>query len=258
MRGVRKGRRRDVNRFLEIRAFERVRFIENSQEAQNTFSEQRFDGDFPSWQIFFDDHLIEVGLASGANFGGIEQTLQAGSAGEEFIAIVGANDSLAGGKRKRLEYARIRNSEERGFGEWLERNRAEPRAGQTCIAEDFAGAEFAAAGFDAGGMVVRECEGAGNIGSAGSGTVSESEDAVNGQAALGFEYAGSGNLRRFEMRGECEVVPGVVQLMAAIGDEDELYAEFFSGGIERARLIAEFGSEEDESFWASHGGKKGF
>ena len=53
-------------------------------------------------------------------------------------------------------------------------------------------------------------------------------------------------------RGEREVVPRVIQLMAAVGDEDDLYAEFFGGGVEGARLVAEFGSEEEKSFWGRH------
>jgi hypothetical protein len=61
--------------------------------------------------------------------------------------------ALAGGKGEWLEDTGISDAKQRGFRHWKKRNGAEPGIPQTRIAEDFAHAEFVAAGFDGGWVV---------------------------------------------------------------------------------------------------------
>src|SRR5580704_324172 len=96
-----------VDCFLEIGAFERIGLVEDRQDAQRAFREQSFDGYFLAGQIPFDKDLIEMRLASGANFRRFQKPLDARGGGEKFFAIVCANHSLASRKREGFEHARI-------------------------------------------------------------------------------------------------------------------------------------------------------
>ena len=145
----------DVDRFFEVRTFQRIGLIENGEDAKVAVGEQAFDGDLCAGKVTFDDDLVEMRLAGGGDFGSGEETAYSLDGGEELGAIVGADDTLAGGKRERLEDARIGNAEQRGLWRRMQGNGAEPRRAEAGVAEDFAHAEFAAAGFDGGGMVVR-------------------------------------------------------------------------------------------------------
>jgi hypothetical protein len=54
------------------------------------------------------------------------------------------------------------------------------------------------------------------------------------------------------------IAPGIIELVAAIRDKDELKAQFLCGLVEAARLVAEFGGEDEESrhlrlFWKIRG-----
>jgi hypothetical protein len=49
------------------------------------------------------------------------------------------------------------------------------------------------------------------------------------------------------MNGDGAIAPGIVELVAAIRDKDKVDAELPRSFIEAARLIAEFGGEEEKS-----------
>src|SRR4029077_10858142 len=49
------------------------------------------------------------------------------------------------------------------------------------------------------------------------------------------------------MNGNRAVAPGIIELMAAIGNKHEIDAEPSSGFVEAAGLVAEFGGEDEES-----------
>ena len=105
-------RRRHVNRFFEVRPFERVGLIEDGQDAQHTFGQQPFNGHFRAFEIALHQHLVEMRFAGGANFRRVQQTLQPRRAGEELFAIVYTHDALAGGKRNGLKHAGITNAKQ--------------------------------------------------------------------------------------------------------------------------------------------------
>src|SRR5580658_7251228 len=62
-----------------------------------------------------------------------------------------------------------------------------------------------------------------------------------------FEHRVGSRLRRLEMYGNRAVAPRIVELVTAIRDKQEIDAELSSGLVEAARLVAEFGGEEQES-----------
>ena len=112
--------------------------------------------------------------------------------------------------------------------------------------EDFAHAEFAATSLNTGGMVVRDAQAASNIGCGRDGSIAKRKDPVDVQATLRFEDSAGGGLGCFEVHGEGVVVPGIVEAMAAVGNEEKLDAEFFRSGIEGPGLVAQFcGKEKD-------------
>ena len=116
--------------------------------------------------------------------------------------------------------------------------------------EDFAHAEFAATSLNTGGMVVRDAQAASNIGCGRDGSIAKRKDPVDVQATLRFEDSAGGGLGCFEVHGEGVVVPGIVESMAAVGNEEKLDAEFFRSGIEGAGLVAQFcGKEKDALAW---------
>src|SRR5215469_7610491 len=69
-----------------------------------------------------------------------------------------------------------------------------------------------------------------------------------------LHYRVRGFFRFFEMHRQGAIAPRVVQAMAAICDEAQLDSEFLCGGIERARLVAQFRRKYRYSWmWLSSG-----
>ena len=122
----------------------------------------------------------------------------------------------------------------------------EPRDGEACVAENLARAEFAAASCNACGMMVRDAQAASDQGRGRHGSISKSEDAVNGQSTLRFKDNAGCGIGCLEMHGEGLVVPGVVESPAAIGDKGEFNAQFLSCGVEGTSLVAQLcGKDKD-------------
>src|SRR5260370_30420099 len=119
-----------------------------------------------------------MGFTGGANFGRFEQTAKTIGGGSEFVAVVGANNTLTGRKRKRLQNARIGDSEQRRFGRRMNRDASKPRCWQVHITKYFAHSQLASAGFHGRGMVVVNSEAAGNIGSSNGGPVTQRKDYI--------------------------------------------------------------------------------
>src|SRR5260370_7638516 len=99
-----------------------------------------------------------MGFTGGANFGRFEQTAKTIGRGNKFVAVVGANDTLTGRKRKRLQNARIGDSEQRRFGRRMNRDASKPRCWQVHIPKYFAHSQLASAGFHGRGMGVVNSE----------------------------------------------------------------------------------------------------
>jgi len=61
-----------------------------------------------------------------------------------------------------------------------------------------------------------------------------------------LQYRMGSRVRRLEMYGDRAVAPRIVELVTPIRDEQEIDAALSSGLVEAARLVAEFGGEEQE------------
>src|SRR6266704_5225867 len=89
-----KSRRCDVDGFFEIGAFERIGLIEDREYFQSAIGKNSFNRDFPTRNVAFDEHLIEIRLASGKNLRGFKQAPDARSRREKLLTIAGAHNAL--------------------------------------------------------------------------------------------------------------------------------------------------------------------
>ena len=98
-------------------------------------------------------------------------------------------------------------------------------------------------------MIVKNSEAACGVGGGNSRTIAKSKNSIDVLmlTAHRFEYRIGCRVRRLEMDGNRAVAPRIVELMTAIRDEHEIDAELLSGFVEAARLVSEFGGEEEES-----------
>jgi hypothetical protein len=128
-----------------------------------------------------------------------------------------------------------------------------PRSEQAGFAEDFAGAKFAAASLDARGVVVRDAETARGVSGGESGAITDGENGPGWRSAKCLEHGARGSLGRLKMHGESAVVPGIGELMTAVGDVEKFNAERARGVLEAAGLVAELrGKEEDALGFGTH------
>src|SRR5260370_19236813 len=123
-----------------------------------------------------------MGFTGGANFGRFEQTAKTIGRGNKFVAVVGANDTLTGRKRKRLQNARIGDSEQRRFGRRMNRDASKPRCWQVHITKYFAHSQLASAGFHGRGMVVVNYQAAVYISSSNGGPADPRDRSFSPQA----------------------------------------------------------------------------
>jgi hypothetical protein len=93
-------------------------------------------------------------------------------------------------------------------------------------------------------MVVADSQAACSISSRDSRPVAEGQDAIDVFSANFFPHSISRYFRRFEMHGDGLIAPGIFQLMATVGDVDELQAEFAGSVFEAASLVSQFRREE--------------
>ena len=98
-------------------------------------------------------------------------------------------------------------------------------------------------------MIVENSESAGDVGGSNGRTIAESKNSIDVLMLIAhrFEYRIGCRVRRLEMDGNRAVTPWIGELVTAIRDEHEIDAELSSGFVEAARLVAEFGGEEEES-----------
>jgi hypothetical protein len=97
-------------------------------------------------------------------------------------------------------------------------------------------------------MVVRQTQTTSDICCGERRPVAESENAIDRIATTDFlQDRVGGRLRRFKMDGNGAIAPGIVKLMAAIGNEDQVNAELPRGVIETAGLLPEFAGKEQNS-----------
>ena len=193
--------------------------------------------------------MIEIRLAGAGDRRRGEQFADFLRGGAEFFAIVGANDALARGERERLEHAGIGDANQSGLGRRRKRDTAEPRRGKSGFAKDFARAKFAAAGLHRGGMVVGDSQAARNIRRCDRRPVAKRQNAVNAKLAVAHRlqnFVGRG-IRRLEMNGDRAIAPGIIELVAAIGDESHLDIETACCFVKGASLIAELAGEQEHA-----------
>ena len=104
-------------------------------------------------------------------------------------------------------------------------------------------------------MVVADSKSSRGVSSGNRGTVTESKNPSDILAAKLFHHRVSGRFRILEMHSDGAIAPGILQLMAAIRNVNELYAKFKRGFFKTARLVAQLASEEQQSFgWSGHAG----
>ena len=239
-------RRRDVDCFLEIGAFERIGLVEEGENAETAAVEESFDGDFPARNVTFDEELIERRLARRLDFRRGKKRANARDGGAKFLRVIGADDALAGGERKRFYDAgeiHARESFFEGFGGGeSEKFRDRNASG----AKSFALRELVAAAEDGFGIISREAEGACGESCGWSGAVAESENRGRGIFFVTPQDFVRGGLRVLEMQGERAIAPGIFELVAAIGGEFNFDAERLGGVGEALRLIAELAGEEEK------------
>jgi hypothetical protein len=126
----------------------------------------------------------------------------------------------------------------------VKRDAAKRGHGKAGIAQNFAHAEFVAARFNAGRMIVHDSQGTRDVSSGGPGTIADGEHTVDGCFALRLQHRMCRRLSVLEVNANRSIVPGIVETIAAIGYENQIDAELFRSNIEHARLVAEFRGEQ--------------
>src|SRR5437016_4207056 len=97
-------------------------------------------------------------------------------------------------------------------------------------------------------MVVMDSKTARGVSGSGSGAVTESKNSGDILAAKRLHDCVGSCLRRFEMHGDGLVAPGILELVASIGDVDKLDAELARGVFEAARLVTELRGKKQQAF----------
>src|SRR5467141_249917 len=137
----------------------------------------------------------------------------------------------------------------------MDREISKPGHAQPGFPKNLPHTQLVAASFDRGGMVIRDSEPSSGVGGGNSRTVAEGENSVHILAAKRLHHGVRGHLRIFEMYRDGAVAPGIFQLMAAIGDVNELYAQLERRFFKTSRLVTELPGEEQQSFgWRGHVG----
>ena len=102
-------------------------------------------------------------------------------------------------------------------------------------------------------MVVANSHAARSVSGSRGGTVAKSENPADILTANCFHHGVGGNFRVFEVDGDRIIAPRIFQLMAPIGDVNEMDAEFVRGVFKTARLVSQLRGEEEQSFrWIRH------
>ena len=106
--GLRQARRRDVDRFFEKGAVERVGLVEEGEHVESTRHEQSLERHFrPGDEVLHQE--LPGGLTASGGVGLGEDLLEARHRGREVGRIVRADHPTTGGEAERLDHARIRD-----------------------------------------------------------------------------------------------------------------------------------------------------
>src|SRR5260370_7436033 len=106
----------NVDGLFEVRTLEWIRFIEDRQRAQSTVREKPFNCHFPARYVTFDKHLIEIRLASGTNFGGLQKQPDPRRPREKFLAGISAPATPPARHPKPFQNARTVNTAQHRLG----------------------------------------------------------------------------------------------------------------------------------------------
>ena len=95
-------------------------------------------------------------------------------------------------------------------------------------------------------MVVGQRQTARDVSSGNGGTISQNENAVRRSVAAAHRLQNfiRGDFRRLEVHRDGAIAPGIIELMATVGDEGQIEAELSRDFVEASGLVAEFGGEE--------------
>src|SRR5262245_28746271 len=103
----RMARRRDVETLFEERSIERVRFIEQGQDAKLSSGQQAFQGKFNPRNKVLDQDLVGGFASTRSHFGLSQNRPYSVPSRNEGRRIIRANDAAAGGQEQGFQYARI-------------------------------------------------------------------------------------------------------------------------------------------------------
>jgi len=90
------------------------------------------------------------------------------------------------------------------------------------------------------GWVVTDSQAASSVSGGCRGRSTSARIPPDDLPASRFHHGVSSNLRCFEMHGDGLVAPGIVKLVAAISNIDELHVQLARRFFEAARLVAQF------------------
>lgn len=96
-------------------------------------------------------------------------------------------------------------------------------------------------------MVVGDSESARGVSRSDRGTVSQRQNSSNFLAAESFHYRVRGIFRRREVHRDGLIAPGIFELVAAIGDVNELDTQFARGVPKALGLVTQLRSEEQQT-----------
>ena len=98
-------------------------------------------------------------------------------------------------------------------------------------------------------MIVKKSNPSSDVSGSDCGTVAKGHNALNTLSAQCLYDIVCRRVWSFEVYRNGAVTPGVVELMAAVGDEHKLDAQLARGFVKAAGLIAKFGGEDKHAFW---------
>src|SRR6266568_7871217 len=101
-------RRRDVDRFLEERTFERIGLVEDGKDLQLTGGQRALDGEFAPVDVLLDEDPIVESGPGGAHLRTAQERADAIEGLDEFPRVVRTNHASAAGESDRLEHQRER------------------------------------------------------------------------------------------------------------------------------------------------------
>ncbi len=218
-------RRGDIESLFEVRAFQRVRFVEDRKWLEPAGGDQPFDGKLAARDVVFDLDFV------------LAHPLNAIDGGGERDGVIGADHAAAGGEAQGFEHA----GEAREVG--ARPRPVEARNAQAGRPEERSREVLVVARAGGGGGVEGQVAQARGFGGEHRGTVADRGHAIEPAAAEGIERPGD----VVEANRDGAVTPGVVENVAAIGGERQVDTHAARGIGEDADLVSGGGGEEEET-----------